>query len=120
MLSENPKLLAFKRVVLFIGLAVLMGGLLLFTCLSYFNRHWADDWCYNADFRSKGFIETVQGYAYDTTYTPSRYSVTIFAGFLQTFNVSGTQWMTPLTIWFWTVGLIWLFWNVARLAGFRP
>ena len=120
MLSENFTSPTFKRVVLFTGLAVLMGGLLLFTSLSYFNRHWADDWCYNADFRSKGFIETVRGYAYDTTYTPSRYSVTIFAGLLQAFGVPGTQWMTPLTIWFWAVGLIWLFWNVARLAGFRP
>ena len=120
MLSENPTLPKFKRVVLVIGLAVLMGGLLLFTYLSYFNRHWADDWCYNADFRSKGFIETVRGYAYDTTYTPSRYSVTIFAGLLQAFDVAGTQWMTPLTIWFWVVGLIWLLWNVARVAGFQP
>lgn len=119
MLSENLTSLKFKRVVLFVGLAVLMGGLLLFTYLSYFNRHWADDWCYNADFRSKGFIETVRGYAYDTTYTPSRFSVTIFAGLLQAFDVLGTQWMTPLTIWFWVVGLIWLFWNVARLAGFQ-
>jgi hypothetical protein len=120
MRSENLKSPPFKRVVLFIGLAVLMGGLLLFTYLSYFNRHWADDWCYNADFRSRGFIETVKGYAYDTTYTPSRYSVTIFAGLLQVFDVAGTQWMTPLTIWLWVVGLTWLFWNVVRLAGFQP
>ena len=110
----------FKRVVLFLGLAVLAGGLLLFISLSYFNRHWADDWCYNADFRQKGFIETLRGYAYDTTYTPSRYSVTIFAGLLQTLDTVGTQWMTPLTILFWVAGLIWLFWNVARLAGLRP
>ena len=120
MRSENLISPTFKRAVLCIGLAVLMGGLLLFTYLSYFNRHWADDWCYNADFRNKGFIETVRGYAYDTTYTPSRYSVTIFAGLLQAFDVVGTQWMTPVTIWFWTVGLLWLFWNIARLAGFQP
>ena len=120
MLLENLASPKFKRIVLLIGLAVLAGGLLLFISLSYFNRHWADDWCYNADFRSKGFIETVGGYAYDTTYTPSRYSVTIFAGLLQAFDVAGTQWMTPLTILFWIAGLIWLTWNVARLAGFRP
>jgi hypothetical protein len=111
---------AFKRIVLLTGLAVLAGGLLLFISLGYFNRHWADDWCYNADFRSKGFLETLRGYAYDTTYTPSRYSVTIFAGLLQAFDVAGTQWMTPLTILFWLAGLIWLAWNLTRLAGFRP
>lgn len=120
MLLENLASPKFRRIVLLIGLAVLAGGLLLFISLSYFNRHWADDWCYNADFRSKGFIETVRGYAYDTTYTPSRYSVTIFAGLLQAFDVVGTQWMTPLTILFWIAGLIWLFWNIARLASFRP
>ena len=114
---SSPK---FKRIVLFLGLAVLAGGLLLYISLSYFNRHWADDWCYNADFRNKGFMETLRGYAYDTTYTPSRYSVTIFAGLLQAFDTVGTQWMTPLTILFWVAGLIWLFWNVARLAGLRP
>jgi hypothetical protein len=110
----------FKRVVLFLGLAVLAGGLLLYISLSYSSRHWADDWCYNADFRNKGFIETLRGYAYDTTYTPSRYSVTIFAGLLQAFDTAGTQWMTPLTILVWMAGLVWLFWNVARLAGLHP
>ena len=110
----------FKRIVLFLGLAVLAGGLLLFISLSYFNRHWADDWCYNADFRNKGFMETLRGYAYDTTYTPSRYSVTVLAGLLQAFDTVGTQWMTPLTILFWVAGLLWLFWNVARLAGLQP
>jgi hypothetical protein len=109
----------FKRIVLLIGLAVLLGGLLLFISLGYFNRHWADDWCYNADFHTKGFLETLGGYAYDTTYTPSRYSVTIFAGLLQAFDVTGTQWMTPLTILFWLAGMIWLIWNLTRLAGLR-
>ncbi len=108
--------LKFKSLVLFVGLAVLLSGLALFTYLGIYNRHWADDWCYNADFRHKGFIETVRGYAYDTTYTPSRYSVTIFAGLLQAFDTFGDQMMTPLTIILWIIGLVWLLMNVARLA----
>jgi hypothetical protein len=109
-----------KKIILFTGVAVLFSGLLLFIFLSYYNRYWADDWCYNADFRNKGFIETLRGYFYDTTYTPSRYSVTIFAGLLQAFGVLGVQWMTPLTILFWIAGLVFLFWNIARLTGLQP
>ena len=119
MLSENTVSAKFKKIVLYLGVAVLLGGLLLFIYLSVYNRYWADDWCYNADFRNKGFLQTVAGYAYDVTYTPSRYSVTVFAGLLQAFEVAGVQWMTPLTIIFWVTGLVWLFRNVARLAGFQ-
>lgn len=119
MLIENLSSPKFKRIILFIGLAVLVGGLGLFTFLSYYNRYWADDWCYNADLRNKGFLETLRGYFYDTTYTPSRYSVTIFAGLLQIFGVLGVQWMTPLTILLWAAGLIFLFRNIARLTGLQ-
>jgi len=98
----------------------MLGGLGLFSYLSYYNRYWADDWCYNADFHVKGFLNTLLGYFYDTTYTPSRYSVTIFAGLLQAFEVAGVQWMTALTIIFWTIGLIWLFINITRLIGLQP
>ena len=110
----------FKKIILTVGLIVLFSGLALFIFLSYYNRYWADDWCYNADFRIKGFLETLRGYFYDTTYTPSRYSVTIFAGLLQAFGVLGVQWMTPLTILFWVAGLIFLFRNIARLSGLQP
>jgi len=119
MLLENLTSPKFKKVILSVGLIALFGGLFLFILLSYYNRYWADDWCYNADFRIKGFTETLRGYFYDTTYTPSRYSVTIFAGLLQVFGVLGVQWMTPLTILLWVIGLIFLFWNIARLAGLQ-
>ena len=117
--SKTNTLSDFKRIILFLGVTVMLIGLGLFIYLSYYNRYWADDWCYNADLRIKGFWETLRGYFYDTTYTPSRYSVTIFAGLLQIFKVAGVQWMTPLTIIFWLVGLIWLFINITRLAGFQ-
>ena len=107
----------WQRLILLLGLAVMLGGLLLFIHLSLYNRYWADDWCYNADLRNKGFLETLNGYFYDTTYTPSRYSVTIFAGLLQIFGVAGVQWMTPLTLIFWFAGLLWTLWNIVRLTG---
>jgi len=108
-----------KKVSLLVGLVVFLVGVGLFAYLGYYNRYWADDWCYNADFRTLGFMETVRGYAYNVTYTPSRYSVTIFAGLLQVFRTLGVQWMTPLTILFWVAGLAFLFYNFAWIAGSR-
>lgn len=108
-----------KKFVLILGMALFLVGVGLFIYLGYYNRYWADDWCYNADFKIKGFVQTVQGYSSDVTYTPSRYSVTIFAGLLQAFQVLGVQLMTPLTILLWLAGLIYLFYNIARAAGFK-
>jgi hypothetical protein len=108
-----------KHAIPLIGLIIILAGVGLFIYLGLYNRYWADDWCYNADFKSKGFIETVGGYASDVTYTPSRYSVTIFAGLIQAFEVLGVQLMTPLTILFWVGGLVYLFYNLSRLSEYR-
>lgn len=108
-----------KQIFPFIGLMIFLAGVGLFVYLGLYNRYWADDWCYNADFRNKGFIETVAAYSYDVTYTPSRYSVTIFAGLIQAFEVLGVQLMTPLTILFWVAGLVYLFYNISRIAGYQ-
>ena len=109
----------FKRFALIVGLVLALAGVGLFAYLGYFNRDWADDWCYNADFKNLGFFETVAGYAYNVTYTPSRYSVTIFAGLLYGFGTLGTQLMSPLTVIFWVAGLAYLFYNLAGMAGHR-
>ena len=108
----------FKKFALIVGLILALAGVILFAYLGYFNRDWADDWCYNADFKNLGFFETLGGYAHNVTYTPSRYSVTVFAGLLYAFGKLGTQLMTPLTIIFWVAGLTWLFYNVARMVGY--
>ncbi len=108
-----------KQIIPVIGLLIFLAGVSLFTYLGLYNRYWADDWCYNADFRNKGFIETVAGYSYDVTYTPSRYSVTIFAGLIQAFEVLGVQLMTPLTILFWVAGLIYLFYNLSLMMKYK-
>ena len=108
-----------KKIALIVGLVLFLAGVSLFAYLGYYNRTWADDWCYNADFKNLGFIETVRGYAYNVTYTPSRYSVTIFAGLIQAFDILGLQLMTPLTIVFWVAGMAYLFYNLASIAGHR-
>ncbi len=108
-----------KKFALVVGLVLFLAGVGLFAYLGYYNRYWADDWCYNADFKNMGFLETVRGYAYNVTYTPSRYSVTIFAGLIQAFETLGTQLMTPLTVIFWVAGLAYLFYNVAGMVGYR-
>jgi hypothetical protein len=109
----------FKKFALIVGLVIFLTGVGLFAYLGYFNRYWADDWCYNADFKNLGFLETVRGYVYNVTYTPSRYSVTIFAGLVQAFETLGVQLMTPLTIMFLVAGLACLFYNFAYMAGRR-
>ena len=109
----------FKKFILILGVVLALAGVGLFAYLGYFNRDWADDWCYNADFKNLGFLETVAGYAYNVTYTPSRYAVTIFAGLIYAFGTLGTQLMTPLTIIFWVAGLAYLFYNFAHMAGYR-
>lgn len=113
-MARDPKKLPFV-----FGLVIFLTGLSLFAYLGYFNRYWADDWCYNADFKNLGFFETMRGYFYNVAYTPSRYSVTIFAGAIQAFETLGLQWMTLLTILLWVAGLAYLFYNVAAMAGYR-
>jgi hypothetical protein len=108
-----------KKFVLIVGLVIFLTGVGLFAYLGYYNRAWADDWCYNADFKNLGFLETVRGYSYNVTYTPSRYSVTIFAGLIQAFETVGMQLMTPLTVIFWVAGLAYFFNNFAGMAGYR-
>jgi hypothetical protein len=108
-----------RKFALIVGLALFLAGVGLFAYLGYYNRYWADDWCYNADFKNLGFLETVRGYAYNVTYTPSRYSVTIFAGLIQAFETLGMQLMTPLTVISWLGGLAFLFYNLADMVGHR-
>ena len=64
----------FKKFALIIGLILALAGVSLFVYLGYFNRDWADDWCYNADFKNLGFLEAVAGYAYTIRYFRQRLS----------------------------------------------
>jgi hypothetical protein len=108
----------FQKVTLYLGLAIFLIGLGIFAYLGIYFRYWADDWCYNADFRNLGFLETLRGYANNVTYTPSRYSVTILAGLFYPLGVFGLQILIPLSLLLWTWGLVRLFKNTSSLSGF--
>ena len=100
------------------ALAIFIVGLGMFAYLGVYFRYWADDWCYNADFRNLGFLETLRGYAYNVTYTPSRYSVTILAGLFYPLGALGLQLLLPLSLLLWTLGLVRLFKNISAVSGF--
>ena len=102
----------------YLPLAIFLVGLGMFAYLGIYFRYWADDWCYNADFRNLGFLETLRGYAYNVTYTPSRYSVTILAGLFYPLGVLGLKLLLPLSLLLWTWGLVRLFKNISALSGF--
>jgi hypothetical protein len=42
----------FKKLALIVGIILALAGVGLFAYLGYFNRDWADDWCFNADFKN--------------------------------------------------------------------
>ncbi len=107
-----------QRFVSYFGLVVFLIGLGVFAYLGIYFRYWADDWCYNADFRNLGFLETLRGYVYNVTYTPSRYSVTILAGLFYPLGVFGLQLLIPLSLLLWTWGLARLIKNLSIISGF--
>lgn len=115
----NPPVMRLeKKHLAFIPLAVFLMGLGVYAYLGIYFRYWADDWCYNADFRNLGFLETLRGYSYNVTYTPSRYSVTILAGLFYPLGVFGLQLLVPLSLLLWTGGLVRLSRSVSALSGF--
>jgi len=107
-----------QKLTLYLGLAIFFIGLGIYAYLGIYFRYWADDWCYNADFRNLGFLETLRGYTYNVTYTPSRYSVTILAGLFYSLGLFGLQILIPLSLLLWTWGLVRLFKNISSISGF--
>ena len=99
------------------GLVLFLIGLGLFSYLGIYNRYWADDWCYNADFRELGFIGTLKGYTYITTYASNRYSLTFFSGVLYFLGILGVQIMTPLNILFLFTALFWTLVNIKKIPS---
>ena len=105
-------------IILVVGSGLFFVGLILFAYLGIFNRYWADDWCYNADLKNLGFIGTLKGYSYITTYASNRYSLTFVSGMLYQLGVLGVQIMTPLIILFWLIGICWILYNIKRITNF--
>ena len=103
----------WKDRLVWLGLAVVLGGLALLAYQGIYNRYWADDWCYDSDVMHRGLVGAVQGYYNVGTYASNRFSLTLFSGFLTPLWVPGVQALPAAVILMWLGGL---FWNV-RLAS---
>lgn len=92
--------------ILWSGSALFLIGLCLFGYLGLYNRFWADDWCYNADFVTLGFWGTMQGYSFITHYASNRYSLTFFTLLMQYLDIFSAQITAILVILSWFGGLL--------------
>ncbi len=101
-----------------LGNIVVLAGLALLAYLGFYNRYWADDWCYSADARQMGTIPATLQY-FDTEktgYSSNRYSLTFFSALTEnTLGMAGNQIFATLTIVLWLGGLFWVGWNLSRL-----
>lgn len=111
------RLIDSKKVITTIALIIFLTGLLLFAYLGIYNRYWADDWCYNADFRELGFTDTLKGYAYITTYASNRYALTLFSGIFYYLGIFGVQIMSPLNILLLASSIYWCLVNSKQIAS---
>jgi hypothetical protein len=106
-----------ERVILWTLVIFLVVGLAYFTFLGTYNRSYADDWCYNADYAQLGLRETLAGYSFNTTYSASRFSSTIFGGIFFYLGIPGLQVITLFVL----VALTWGFHrgleNLAKIAN---
>ncbi len=116
----------FKKLSSFtflLGNLVVLAGLALLAYLGFYNRYWADDWCYSADARQMGTIPATLQY-FDTEktgYSSNRYSLTFFSALTEnTLGMFGNQLVATLTIILWLGGLLWVGWNLSRLLKPLP
>jgi hypothetical protein len=106
----------------FFSLAVAAIGLALFAYLGFYNRYWADDWCYNNDFKHRGIIKSIGTYFDGENphrgYPPNRYSFTILSALLYLPGTFGTQILPALTIILWVLAIVWIGHNLNRFKSF--
>jgi hypothetical protein len=106
-----------------LGNIVVLAGLAVLAYLGFYNRYWADDWCYSADARQLGTIPATLQY-FDTEktgYSSNRYSLTFFSALTEnTLGMAGNQIFATLTILLWLGGLVWVGWNLSRLLKPLP
>ncbi len=106
----------------YLCLAVTAIGLVTFAYLGLYNRYWADDWCYNDDFKHLGIIKSIGTYFDGENphrgYPPNRYSFTIVSGLLYLPGMFGTQILAALTIVLWLISLLWIGYNLNRFRSF--
>lgn len=107
----------FSFTILF-GNIVLLSGLALFAYLGFYNRYWADDWCYSADARNLGTIKATLQYfnPEGIGYSNNRYALTFFSALTEnTLGMFGNQIFATLTITFWLFGITWTLYNLSKL-----
>jgi hypothetical protein len=101
-----------------LGNLVMLTGLALLAYLGFYNRYWADDWCYSADARQLGTIPATLQYfeTEGTGYSSNRFSLTFFSALTENMlGMFGNQLVATLTIVLWLGGLVWVGWNLSRL-----
>ncbi len=106
-----------------LGNIVVLAGLALLAYLGFYNRYWADDWCYSADARNLGTGgATLQYFDTESTgYSPNRYSLTFFSALTENIlGMFGNRMVATVTIILWLGGLFWIFWNLSRLIKLIP
>ena len=106
-----------------LGNIIVLAGLAVLAYLGFYNRYWADDWCYSADARQLGTIPATLQYfdTEDTGYSSNRYSLTFFSALTEnTLGMFGNQLVATLTISLWLIGLVWTGWNISKLIKPLP
>lgn len=101
-----------------LGNIVLLAGLAFMAYLGFYNRYWADDWCYSADARNLGTINATLQYfnTEGTGYSSNRYALTFFSALTEnTLGMFGNQIFATLTIVFWLFGITWTLHNISKL-----
>ncbi|HCK67528.1 MAG TPA: hypothetical protein DHW49_14805 [Anaerolineae bacterium] len=100
------------------GNIVLLTGLALLAYLGFYNRYWADDWCYSADARNLGTVNATLQYfnPEGIGYSNNRYALTFFSALTEnTLGMFGNQIFATLTIVFWFFGITWTLYNLSKL-----
>ena len=112
-----------NRTTIFLSILVVAMGLGTLAYLGLYNRYWADDWCYNADFKHQGVLGAVGNYFATGDdahrgYSTNRYSLTLFSGVLYLGGIFGTQILATLTILLWLGSIVLIEWNLNRVKIF--
>ena len=106
-----------------LSILIVVSGLATLAYMGFYNRYWADDWCYNDDFKHQGIAKAVGNYLAtaddaDRGYSTNRYSLTLIAGLLYLLGIFGTQILATLTIILWVIALLWVGKNLNRFRSF--
>lgn len=102
----------------FLGNIVVLAGLAVLAYLGFYNRYWADDWCYSADAVQLGTIPATMQYfePEGTGYSGNRYSLTFFSALTEnTLGMFGNKIFATITIIPWLIGIAWTLYNISRL-----